>query len=375
MPDPESESREPMLLAPEQVIEPGLVQPPNRRWPGVLALLSLLLSLAALGMAGWQWWSASVADRAVDSTADEIAPLRASLREAQRRLSQFEPLAQRQQEFANALAALRDQGESRGAALEGLERRLLAFEARLEAVASTDRSDWLLAQVEYLLRLANDQLVIAGNHRVALRLLQSADRILQGFDDVRLHALRAQLAEEITTLRATDVPDIEGRFLTLSAWGRQADLLPLVRSLPDRFATTQGPTTAAPSEAPLWSRLWSRVVAELRTVFVVRRIDEPLVTPLTPERAFLLRGQLRLLLEQAQLALLAGEQDLFVQVIKETEAWLGTHFDPQDAGVVALQADLQAMAAAPVRADWPSISGSLETIQKIIKTRHFAEDE
>ena len=59
------------------------------------------------------------------------------------------------------------------------------------------RTDWLLAEAEYLLRIANQRLLIEQDIRGALAALNAADQVLRETDDVGAYPVREQLAREI----------------------------------------------------------------------------------------------------------------------------------------------------------------------------------
>ena len=59
-------------------------------------------------------------------------------------------------------------------------------QAELDRYSVNDRDDWLLAEAQYLLRMANQRLIMANDVGAAQALLGSADTILLELDDVRL---------------------------------------------------------------------------------------------------------------------------------------------------------------------------------------------
>ena len=76
---------------------------------------------------------------------------------------------------------------------------------------------WKTAEVEYLLRVANQRVLMERDVKGALGLLKSADGLLSELDDYAMHDVRAALAEEILRLEQFVSADVSGIFLRLEA--------------------------------------------------------------------------------------------------------------------------------------------------------------
>ena len=81
-------------------------------------------------------------------------------------------------------------------------------------MGSTTRSDWLLAEAEYLARLARQRLQTERSVKSPLALLESVDAILSQIDDPNLLVARNAVAEDITKLRLVADIDREGCILS-----------------------------------------------------------------------------------------------------------------------------------------------------------------
>ncbi len=124
-----------------------------------------------------------------------------------------------------------DRGSEQSRRLQALEdklseqRELIATQQRqidhnarelLEAGNRT-RTDWLLAEAEYLLRVANQRLMIEKDIRGALAALESGDEVLAESDDIGVYPVRQQLAKEILALKGIVDVDRTGLYLKLEA--------------------------------------------------------------------------------------------------------------------------------------------------------------
>ena len=114
-----------------------------------------------------------------------------------------------------------------------LQEQLSQQQAELSSYSARDRDDWLLAEAQYLLRMANQRLIMADDVAAAQALLGSADKILLELDDVRLHEVRAAVASDLAAVRAVPRVDVEGVYLRLAALIEQAGKL-VIFQLPEQ---------------------------------------------------------------------------------------------------------------------------------------------
>lgn len=337
------------LPAAETIAPP--VAPARRRGLWFVAMLALLLAAAALAFDAWQWYrQQTAATVAPDDTGERLATLEELVRRApDQRIGE----------------ALRDMEQDR-ARLSGLDARVDALETQGEALArrvagfgSADRQDWVLAQAEYLERLANQSLLAGREARSALGLLTAADEVLRGLDDPALYAARAALARDIARLREVAEFDVEGTYARLAALaGRVSALTVLRRTAPPAFDTA---TEAAPTGAG--ERWWSRVAALLGRFVVVRHRSES-VRPLLPlGEEGRLRMELRLGIEQAKLALLAAEPRIYRDALGMVRTLAADSLTMDDRATHAFLSELDALAAIDIAPALPDITDSLRALR------------
>jgi len=207
-------------------------------------------------------------------------------------------------------------------------------------------------EAEELLRLAAQRLWVSRSPVGVLPLLDRADRLLAELADPGLQPARAALTAEITALKLLDPPDIEGIYLRI---GALQEALAMLRPVPQPEPVDSEPAVPGPGAAPegFWKRLlanagaaWRRFSAEhLR----VRTLDEPPPALLSAAEEARLRQYLRLLLSQAQLALLDRQANIYRAALDQALQLLATQFgaDPRSAAVSAELAGLRDREIAP----------------------------
>lgn len=333
-----------------------------------LAWLSLILALAVAGALAWlhreqQQSNAAFSERlqAVEATAgrDDTA-----VDDIQQRLQR--QLAEGLGDVRGTTAALGDQLAAQAQSLEAVQARLAEQGAELSRFGARDRSAWLLAETQYLLRLANQRLVMAGDTSAAQALLASADAILRELDDVRLHPVRAAVAADLAAVRAVPKIDVEGIYLRLAALIEQAGQL-VIFELPAKE------TRPAPAPAQSWGeRLrqgYHAALAKLSDYIIIRRRDAPMQALMDPQWEGLVRQNLRMLLEQAQVALLSGNQTLYRASLERADHWVAEFFESDGTAARAMSREISDLEDLPVAVSLPDISGSISALDTVMRQR------
>lgn len=243
---------------------------------------------------------------------------------------------------------------------------------QLEELAGADQQDWLFAEAEYLLRLANQRLSLERDWHSALVMLQAADKVLQETRNPRVSPVRVLLAEEMLALRKAPSIDKEGAVLRLQALQKELPHLPW---LPSRLEVVESPAEVASTTAEPWYlRFWHKLTQGLLDLVRVRerRMDESL--PLSPKQQYYLQQNMYLMLEQAQIALLHEEPALYQHSLERVEQWLATYLLSTNERTQAVLQAVQELRTWEINPERPSISGSLVKLQELIKRRRGGQE-
>ncbi len=342
----------------------------------ILASLALLFGLAAISCSaylGWMLMQQQERDRSLSIMAEtnyeHIQTFQRALDDAKNSLAaERNARTQAENRLQQALS-------DANAVLDGHTRRLLSLTA-------TTTDDWRLAEVEYLLRLANQRILISKDAQTALNLLQAADQIVLELGNPQLFTLREAIANDSAAIAMVGELDLDGVFLKLAAQARQIDKLLLLR-VPE-FTSQPAPpihNLAGASElaAPVsltesWLARLQEIAqstwAELKSLVVIQQRGSDIKPLLPPEQQYYLRNNLRLLINQAQLALLDGRAIPYRESLTEAVSLLENHFPLEQAANQQMVSELAALAAVKVTADYPDVSDSLIAIKAV-----FAEQD
>lgn len=339
---------------------PAAKAPANKGGRGV-ALLALLVAAAALGLSGWQWYQA---DQQGESRQGNLTQLESHLTELAN--------AQRQSQSSttqrlDALPAADDWQQSQRLVAE-LQRNQQALNQRLSNLQGDARSDWKLAEAEYLLRLASLRLLAAQDVVSARELLEAVDDILQAQSDSGVFAVREQLARYQTQLEALPVVDRAGIYLKLSALHEQVSelvALPVPVFDPDEV-TPEEEFEDRLSRRTRGERMLMRLERYVRVDFQRGKVITPLLDEAEMQRV---RRTLQLTLEQAQWAVLRGEGEVYRISMERASSMLEQFFEMDSPQVQAVRSRLNQLAGERITVMPPDLAPLQQGLTAYIQSR------
>ena len=346
---------------PETRVPVAPAPPAPRKSSSLIGWLALLLVLALAGGGAWYLQDIKQREAALLQRLSEIELA------ASREDDRLEQAGQRwESQLQQGLAALREESEGQAEVALALEEELSAVRSELSRFSANDRESWLLAEAEYLLRLANQRLIMASDTESAAALLASADGVLRELDDVSLHPVRAAVASDIAAVRAVPKIDLEGIYLRLAALAEQAANL-VIFEFPDQESATREST--ADTWQARFEQGYEEALVKLSDYIIIRRRDVPMQALMDPQWEGLVRQNLRMLLEQAQVALLSSNQDLYEASLERASRWVEEFFQSDEAAARAMDREIRQLADLQVAVSLPDISGSLSALDGVIESR------
>lgn len=332
---------------------------------GVAIVLVLLLAIA-VGVVAWQGWLRLEAQQQrlnelseSSATQQAVDDLAAQLESAQ---------AEREQRLDSTISELRDEFANYRSNVDDTLDDVLA---QLSQEQETDERDWLHAEAAYLLRLANQRLQLEGDVEGATALLRTADARLADADNPALTPVRREIANELAALDAVPRLDRTGIYLALNAQQERVAGLRLSQAVEERAVTSS--IEQPPSGT--FQRQLARFGEELKDLVMIRHHDEALEALVTPEQESYLRQSLRLILEQAQLALLKEEQGLYEASIDKALELINGYYDTSRQEAQRVIERLEELRDVTVEPELPDISGSQQAMAEFIDNRHESRQQ
>ncbi|SFR82449.1 uroporphyrin-3 C-methyltransferase [Marinobacter daqiaonensis] len=342
--------------------------PQARLWP--LWILGILLLVGLIALAGWNWQQRQ-AQQNLQQTIDHVSEINNQLDNRLKEVNQG-----RSGHIDSLQTSQRDLRQG----LEELQQRLNQQQRQLDHVAeelleagNRTRTDWLLAEAEYLLRIANQRLQIENDIRGGLAALREADEVLRETDDIGTYPVREQLARDIMALRSVSNVDRTGLYLKLEAAREAVSQLTdraLIEERAPGFSGMRSEGEGATGEdAGPFTKAWRQVRSSLANVVSIRRLDQPVEPLLSPEQSAWARLNLQLMLEQAELAVLQGHPELYQRSLDKAIDALNRWYH-DDQRVEALRETVAELRQRDIDPELPDISRSLTLLKGRIAGRH-----
>jgi uroporphyrin-3 C-methyltransferase len=353
--------------APQKTKEPAKSAATPARATSPVSWLALFLSLLTLAAVGYMIVEDRRTRAVEEASGDSLQRLAGRVDESRESLSSvnesLEDLVSSDESLQSSIADLQSDVSSRADLLESLPGRMSNLEnsvAAMQGASAGARDTWLLAEAEYYMQIANAQLQLGNNPRLAMLALEMADERVVQMADPALTDVRRALAGELAALEAMEKPDLEGATLTLASLARVVDSLPLRTA-----GSSAGDAGDAPAEEQgAAARAWASAREAMSGLVKVTPPDEETRALLTPDATQLIRSNLALQLQAARLALLRGEQAIFEQSLDDADTLLMQYFDGGSAQVASVQETIAEIRDSMVAVTAPDISESLRLIRQ-----------
>jgi uroporphyrin-3 C-methyltransferase len=322
---------------------------------GVVFSMLLILLIGALGVFLWMQYQA-------------ITQLQVALvNQAQaNQLSQQKTLAK----VSEDLSAQNKQVQSDVA---DLSQRLDNTTSKVLALTNINRDDWKLTEVDYLLRMANQRILMEHESANSLALAESANSVMAELQNADLFTARKKLTQEIEALKLASKVDREGIYLQLLALTQQIEILPLIEPLVGEDEETLAALDQGEEEQTLTfsqhlalygKKIWHRLSTYVRVRDQGRRVD----AILPPEDQMYLKQNLRLMLEQAQIGLLREEQHVYQASLDKAQNWIRDYYPLNDQAQIVLN-DLELLKKNNIQQPLPDFSGSAALIKDYLRQK------
>lgn len=334
--------------------------PAKKSASAILATIISLVALGAVGAGGYlaQQKLTQLEERFNQRSAAQQLEATAAVNDANAAVA----------ELTESFQQIQAEKVAQTAEIATLQERLSDAIKQVEAGRERSESDWRLAEAEYLLRLANQRILMENRAEGALALLRSTDTILKELDDVSLYPLRQSLASDISKLESVPNLDIEGTYLRVAALIERSKDLPTLtleqqRQLPELIDNVITEQVDAETQQNITSG-FAKAISKLESLIVIQRHDQPVEPILSPDQGHYLRQNIQMLLEQAQLALLRQQQSIFTTSLSRAQSLLMQYFDKDNYTTSVLIQSLAELTTLNVSPTIPDISGSLKALQQ-----------
>jgi uroporphyrin-3 C-methyltransferase len=329
---------------------------PRRKIPW-FGLFNFLLIIALIAAAAYYWQQQQKIEAEKLAAFDNLKQQVATKAESNQLQSELRPLESGLTDLDKRLEQLQEQQQ---AIQESTE--------TLYELFGRDENGWKLAEVEYLMRIAQHKLILENDFEGAAATLQAASNRIADTGDLGLLPVRVQISEEIAELKTRRRPDLVGMTLKLSQLGQQ------VRSLTPGFIAQPVDSPNAEVIDDVAANLPDRVRNFLSSLVSVKSgVDMP---PTNTEALIInISEKLEDNLKLTRWSVLERDAFQYKRLMKENVELFEQFYNLDDAANNDFYSQLQSLQKAEIKPEKPDISGSQQMLRKIITKRENADQE
>ena len=343
-----------------------------------LVLLTLVVSLAALGFGVAAWIRQNDIQAAHDSLSRQLASTTAEHGETDAEV----------QRLFTQMRAQGERIESLGTELNTATGVIRDLDEALRLMTDRGSELVLLNDVDHLVTIAQQQLELGGNVRNAIVALESAQAQLARANRPALASLLQTVNGDLDRLRAASTIDIAAFSQQLEELAMLVTDAPLI--MPDKISRTEEPAaeqvqreqpapTVPPAEsaADTWwerafdtSREWAREAwgslrSDLGDFIEVRRVDDASALLMSPDQAARFRESLRTRIMTAQLALMMRQVEVWRTETEAIVKAIETRYDESSSMTRRALRLARTMADAPIDTQLPTVNNTLQALEAL----------
>lgn len=279
-------------------------------------------------------------------------------------------------EFKASLAKVNADSASQdvvlGDHMRNLEEHLKGIEGTVKKLNGANQ-DWMLAETEYMLKMADLRIGMKQDVKGAVAMLKEVESMLkelpqndQGLQDVRL-----ALTRDIASLELYREIDVPGTYASLVALGQSIEKLPLAPTkLQEPDALLKGEVEKPHLKGP---GMLSKINDTFAGYMTIRQHDTAeLKALLSPEQRLNFRDSVRLTLEQAETALLRGDQATYDASLGKVRQWVLEYFVVDNFKVQAANKKIEELSRVQVKQDLPGVADSQQELKRYITDKMSA---
>lgn len=322
-----------------------------------LSAVAIAIALAAgIGLYNWSKHQSAVQSATIEALEGQVTTLQ------QQQETQKSALENTLKQQAGALDAAKHEQEN-------LTRQLDEMQQKVATISGTDAKTWLLAQADFLVKLAGRKLWSDQDVTTAAALLKSADASLADMNDPSLITARRAITEDIATLSAVSQVDYDGIILKLNQLASQVDNLRLADNDNDS-APMDSDGTELSSTVTEWRQNLVKSWHNFMDSFItIRRRDDTAVPLLAPNQDVYLRENIRSRLLVAAQAVPRHQNETYKQSLDNVSTWVRAYYDTDDATTKSFLDTLDALSQQNIDMDVPETLQSQPILEKLMQTR------
>ena len=252
---------------------------------------------------------------------------------------------------------------------DALAKKLEEVQEKVAVISGSDAKTWLLAQADFLVKLAGRKLWSDQDVTTAAALLKSADASLADMNDPSLISARRAITDDIASLSAVSQVDYDGIILKVNQLANQIDNLRLADNNDDDTPMDSDSDELSSSISEWRVNLQKSWQNFMDSFITVRRRDETAVPLLAPNQDVYLRENIRSRLLVAAQAVPRHQEETYKQALDNVSTWVRAYYDTEDATTKAFLEDVDKLSQQSITMNVPESLQSQALLEKLMQTR------
>lgn len=252
--------------------------------------------------------------------------------------------------------------------LEQQQKSIESLQLAMADVKGRRPNDWLLAEADYLVKLAGRKLFLEHDAVSATKLMESADQRIAALNDPSLVPLRKSMANDITKLKTVPLIDREGLVLRITALQQQVDKLPLANALLPEADKVEKQVVS--QDVTDWQDNLMTSLKDFSENFITFRTRDGNVIPLlSPQQHFYLKENIKAKLETAIKAVYVEQQDIYSTALTTADKWSSTFFNQDSNEVKEFNSALELLSKQTIQVEYPVKLETQQELSDVIRDR------
>ncbi|MCD9464796.1 uroporphyrinogen-III C-methyltransferase [Photobacterium phosphoreum] len=251
---------------------------------------------------------------------------------------------------------------------QGISQQQKSIDSIQTAIADLkgqEPNDWLLAEADYLVKMAGRKLWLEHDVTSATLLLEAADHRIAELNEPSLKGLRQAMSNDITALKSITVVDRDGIVLRLNSLENSIDSLPLANAVLAKAEPQQNPTVS--QSVNDWKDNLMTSLKNFSEHFITyRKRDGSVVPLLSPQQDFYLQQNITNKLETAISAVYRDQGQVYRESIATAIKWAQQYYDLSSPKTQSFIAGLQQLEQQNVNVDYPAKLQSQAMITQLV---------
>ncbi|MCU4675081.1 uroporphyrinogen-III C-methyltransferase [Catenovulum sp. 2E275] len=345
----------------EKSTPPPINPPKVKTKSNAIAWLALLIALAGLALAGWQYWLTYQKGEQKDLLSEQL----------KQQQNQFIQSANQQQntntqtlknELNQSLSQFKNQFE------QTLNQRQTQLQQSIDNVTASlnkSQSQAALADIHHLIQLASRKLYIEQDKTGAVTVLKLAQADLAQQNNSQWFNLSNQISTDIANIEALKEVDVQTLYLRLTELNQKVIQQPLNQAYIPK-ATEQSQNQTASSTIG-WDNLYI-IWREFLDLFLPKQRDGSVEALLSPAQVTNLQQNLTSKFNQAQWALLNKQANVYQTAISQIQTWVAQYYQVDSEQIGQIQQTLDNLKQQDLSQDFSALElNSLSTAKALLQ--------